>query len=201
MQSERKKWNARYQGSQDDRLEPDPYLIEGYTKFVSPLFPRQGRALDLAGGMGRHAIWLARQGWKTTLLDISPVALEAARKWSSGEHLWLEFVEADLDDYPLPEEAFNLITVFSFLQRSLFLSLQQCLCPGGIIIYKTRMRSTTDEARGTLDYLLHPGELPRIFSGFGILDYRTGTGPRGPIAALVARKPLQPSAPLAADRR
>ena len=139
MQSERKKWDARYQDSQDERPEPDPYLIEAYTKFVSPLFPRQGRALDVAGGMGRHAIWLARQGWYTTLLDISPVALDAARKWSSGEHLRLEFVEADLDDYLLPEDAFDLITVFNFLQRSLFLSLQQCLCPGGVIIYKTRM--------------------------------------------------------------
>ncbi len=191
MQSERKKWDARYQDSQDERPEPDPYLIEAYTKFVSPLFPRQGRALDVAGGMGRHAIWLARQGWYTTLLDISPVALDAARKWSSGEHLRLEFVEADLDDYLLPEDAFDLITVFNFLQRSLFLSLQQCLCPGGVIIYKTRMRSTTDAgAPDTLDYLLHPGELPLIFSGFGIVDYRTGSSPRGPIAALVARKPL-----------
>jgi hypothetical protein len=57
MQSERKKWNARYQDSQEDRLEPDPYLIEGYTKFVSPLFPRQGRALDLAGGTVLLATW------------------------------------------------------------------------------------------------------------------------------------------------
>ena len=191
MQSERTKWDARYQSSPNDWLEPDPYLIESYTKFISPLFPRQGRALDLAGGMGRHAIWLARQGWNTTLLDISPVALDAARRWSSEEHLRLEFVEADLDDYPLPEEAFDLITVFNFLQRSLFLSLQQCLCPGGVIIYKTRMQSTTDEdAPDTLDYLLHPGELPRIFSGFEILDYQTGIGSRGPTAALIARKPL-----------
>jgi tellurite methyltransferase len=191
MQSERKKWDARYHDSQDDRPEPDPYLIEVYTKFVSQLFPRQGRALDPAGGMGRNAIWLARQGWNTTLLDISAVALDAARKWSNGEPLRLEFVEADLDDYPLPEDAFDLITVFNFLQRSLFLSLQKCLCPGGVIIYKTRMQSTTDEdAPDTLDYLLHPGELPRIFHGFEILDYRTGIGSRGPIAALVARKPL-----------
>jgi tellurite methyltransferase len=125
-------------------------------------------------------------------LDISPVALDAARKWSSGEHLWLEFVEADLDIYPLPEEAFDLITVFNFLQRSLFLSLQQCLCSGGVIIYKTRMQSTTDEdPLDTPDYLLHPGELLRIFSGFEIFDYRAEIGSRGPVAALVARKPLQ----------
>jgi tellurite methyltransferase len=89
------------------------------------------------------------------------------------------------------EDSFDLITVFNFLQRSLFRSLQQCLCPGGIIVYKTRMQSTTHEdAPDTLDYLLHPGELPRIFCGFEILDYRTGAGSRGPIAALVARKPL-----------
>jgi tellurite methyltransferase len=107
MQSERNKWDARYQDSQGDRSEPDPYLIEVYPNLVSPLFPRQGRALDLAGGMGRNAIWLARQAWNTTLLDISPLALDAARKRSSGESLWLEFVEADLDDYPLPGGLFR----------------------------------------------------------------------------------------------
>jgi 2-polyprenyl-3-methyl-5-hydroxy-6-metoxy-1,4-benzoquinol methylase len=191
MQSEREKWNARYQDNQEGRLEADPYLIEVYTKFVSPLFPRQGRALDLAGGLGRHAIWLARQGWNTTLLDISPVALNAARKWSGGEHLSLELVEADLDDYLLPEHAFDLVAVFNFLQRSLILSLQGCLRKGGVIIYKTYMQSTTDkDAPVTLDYLLQPGELPRIFAGFEILDYREGIGSRSPVAALVARKPL-----------
>jgi len=192
MQSERSKWDARYQDSQGDRFEPDTYLIEVYANFISPLFPRQGRALDLAGGMGRNAIWLARQGWNTTLLDISRVALDAARKRSSGESLRLEFVEADLDDYPLPEDSVDLITVFNFLQRSLFRSLQRCLCPGGIIVYKTRVQSTTEEdAPDALDYRLHPGELPRIFPGFEILDYRTGVGSRGPTAAMVARKPLR----------
>jgi SAM-dependent methyltransferase len=192
MQAAREKWNTRYQSSQNGWLEPDPYLIEVYSKFVAPLFPAQGRALDLAGGMGRHAIWLARQGWNTTLMDISVVGLEAARKRASQECLSLETVEADLDDYPLPGNAFDLITVFNFLQRSLIPSLQRCLRPGGIIIYKTRLQSTADEdAPDTLDYLLGPGELPRIFCGFEILDYRTAIGSRGPVAGLVARKPLE----------
>jgi SAM-dependent methyltransferase len=190
MQEERNRWNARYGEIREDGIEPDPYLVEAHNRFVSPLFPRQGHALDVAGGAGRHAIWLARQGWNTTLLDISPVALESARKRSGEERLSLHFVEADLDDYSLPEDAFDLIAVFYFLQRTLFPSLQRSLRAGGIVIYKTLMLSTVEEtAAEKPNYRLHPGELPHIFSGFEILDSRTETGSRGCVAALTARKP------------
>ncbi|WP_454131458.1 class I SAM-dependent methyltransferase, partial [Kitasatospora aureofaciens] len=39
-----------------------------------------GRALDLATGEGRNAIWLATQGWEVTGLDFSAVALERAER-------------------------------------------------------------------------------------------------------------------------
>lgn len=189
MQTEREKWNAKYQESQEGWLEPDPYLIEVYNKFVAPRFPAKGRALDLAGGMGRHAIWLARQGWQTTLIDISRVALDTARKRSSGEKLALEFIETDLDSYTLPRSAFDLVLVFNFLQRSMFNSLRESVRPGGVLIYKTRMQPRNDDEGPEIDgYLLGPDELPRIFSGFQVLDYRVETGSRGPLAALVAQK-------------
>ena len=134
MQEEHE-WNARYgEKIREDGFEPDPYLVEAHNHLVAPLFPRQGRALDLAGGTGRHAIWLARQGWNTTLLDISPVALESARKRSGEEHLSLQLVEADLDEYLLPEDTFDLIAGFYFLQRALFPSLQRSLRAGGIVL-------------------------------------------------------------------
>jgi len=61
-------------------LEPDSLLARAFSKFIRPLFPAGENALDLAGGGGRHAIWLARQGWEVTLIDISETGVEQARQ-------------------------------------------------------------------------------------------------------------------------
>lgn len=68
-------WDERY--SQADMVwgtPPNPVVVE----FVTSLPP--GRALDLACGEGRHALWLATRGWRTTGVDFSAVAIEKARQ-------------------------------------------------------------------------------------------------------------------------
>ncbi|MDH6677263.1 2-polyprenyl-3-methyl-5-hydroxy-6-metoxy-1,4-benzoquinol methylase [Rhodococcus sp. LBL1] len=68
-------WDARY--SQTDMVwgtPPNPVVVE----FATSLPP--GRALDLACGEGRHALWLATRGWRTTGVDFSSVAIEKARR-------------------------------------------------------------------------------------------------------------------------
>ncbi len=68
-------WDARYAAA--DLVwsaEPNQFLppaVEGSTP---------GRALDLACGEGRNAIWLAREGWEVTAVDFSPVAIGKARR-------------------------------------------------------------------------------------------------------------------------
>jgi hypothetical protein len=56
---ERGAWNRRYSEQENLSFEPDPFLLEAYEHFASSLFPKAGSALDIAGGLGRHAIWLA----------------------------------------------------------------------------------------------------------------------------------------------
>ncbi|MDH6280467.1 class I SAM-dependent methyltransferase [Prescottella agglutinans] len=68
-------WDSRY--SQTDMVwgtPPNPVVVE----FATSLPP--GRALDLACGEGRHALWLATRGWRTTGVDFSSVAIEKARR-------------------------------------------------------------------------------------------------------------------------
>ncbi|MFM1730767.1 class I SAM-dependent methyltransferase [Prescottella soli] len=68
-------WDDRY--SQTDMVwgtPPNPVVVE----FATSLPP--GRALDLACGEGRHALWLATRGWRTTGVDFSSVAIEKARR-------------------------------------------------------------------------------------------------------------------------
>jgi 2-polyprenyl-3-methyl-5-hydroxy-6-metoxy-1,4-benzoquinol methylase len=66
--ADRQKWDARYAQPAAAPRDPEPFLLE-----LDHLLPRSGRALDVAGGAGRNAIWLARRGLDVTLVDISAV--------------------------------------------------------------------------------------------------------------------------------
>ena len=70
--SEQERWNAKFIAGEAQSLQPDPFVIE----VCSSLKP--GRALDLAGGAGRHALWLAQRGWNATLADVSDEGLAIA---------------------------------------------------------------------------------------------------------------------------
>ena len=95
-----------------------------------------GRALDLACGEGRNAIWLAKRGWAVTAVDYSDVAIERARKLAATEGVEVEWVCADLTSYEPDPEAFALV-VISYLQlgraerRLVLAHTARALVPGG----------------------------------------------------------------------
>jgi SAM-dependent methyltransferase len=113
--------------------EPNRFLVEE----VRDLAP--GRALDLACGEGRNAIWLAARGWEVTGVDFSGVALRKAREAAGAAGVRLRLIEADLADYePAPESA-DLVTLL-YLQvpeplRTLVLRrAAAALAPGGMLL-------------------------------------------------------------------
>ena len=57
--------------------------------------PAHGRVLDLACGVGRHAIELAKLGYRVTGVDISPVFIERARELADEAGADVEFVVGD----------------------------------------------------------------------------------------------------------
>jgi SAM-dependent methyltransferase len=71
-----------------------------------------GRALDLACGEGRNALWLAEQGWQVTAVDFSQVAVEKGRRIAAERGLDVDFVVADLLEHDPGEQAFDLVIVF-----------------------------------------------------------------------------------------
>src|SRR6476620_3786372 len=73
---EKASWNKKYSEGSHSSLEPDPFLMSAYDEFLFGTSP--GLALDVAGGVGRHAIWLAQRGWRVKLLDISEVGVKQA---------------------------------------------------------------------------------------------------------------------------
>ena len=87
---QRERWNEKYRTSPESWVEPDAFLPWAFRKFIQPAFPNAGRVLDVAGGAGRHALWLAQQGWDVTLIDISetegtsPLSLTPNFSWVSS---------------------------------------------------------------------------------------------------------------------
>ena len=84
---------------------PNRFLVE----IVEPLAP--GRALDLACGAGRNAVWLAERGWRVVGVDFSEVALAAARRLASERGVHVDLVHADLLEYEPPAGAFDLVAL------------------------------------------------------------------------------------------
>jgi len=193
--NDRAYWNQRYSEGSHEARDPDPFLIEVFDEFIAPIFPKGGRALDVAGGTGRHALWLAARGWKVTMVDVSEIGVERARRdWNRAKRSRagdIEFVAADLekrDTYKIPRRAYDLVLVFFYLQRSLFPALKAALKPGGLLVYKTYTLEHRKFGRGPSHpmYFLKPNELLRAFSSLHVLHYHESVKDRG-VAELVAR--------------
>ncbi len=190
VKQDQDKWDARYREKEFiDKREPDPFL----KKHVRSL-PR-GKALDLAAGEGRNAVFLAERGFAVEAVDISKVALTRARKLARERGVKIRTIAADLDNYPIPNEVFDLIIDFYFLDRRLFPRIKRGLKKGGMVVFETYLLE--QKACGLRDpinpkYLLKPNELLRLFRDFRILFYREGIfkkgGSRKAIASLIAEK-------------
>jgi SAM-dependent methyltransferase len=100
-------WDERYAGSALLwTAEPNRFLVAE----AGGLEP--GRALDLACGEGRNAIWLAERGWRITGVDFSGVAIDKAQQLAASRGVDGEWLAADLRDYEPPARAFDLVLVF-----------------------------------------------------------------------------------------
>jgi hypothetical protein len=121
--ADRLKWNARY------REEAPPRAVSAVVRAVEDLLPRRGRALDVAGGAGRHAVWLAQRGLTVTLADVADEGLERAREAAAGAGVAVETVAVDLEAAPLPAGPWDLILCFHYLHRPLFASFAACSSP------------------------------------------------------------------------
>jgi 2-polyprenyl-3-methyl-5-hydroxy-6-metoxy-1,4-benzoquinol methylase len=188
-QHERESWNRRYAEGEHMAFEPDPFLPAAYGEFLQPLFPRPGLALDVAGGLGRHAIWMAELRWKVTVVDISEVAFEKAQRKAEERGVAIDFLVRDLNSWSPDRKKYDLILVFYYLQRDLFPALEAALKPGGLLLAKTYTEEHKKFKGGPSreDYFLKENELLRAFPSLRTLYYRETVQEKG-IAELVAMK-------------
>jgi SAM-dependent methyltransferase len=191
--TERERWNRKYREAPEAWLVPDPFLERAFAQYILPLFPHGGSALDLAGGAGRHAIWLAKQGWKVTLMDISETGVEQARQNAGPLASHIHFLVDDLTRFQASqtefESAFDVVMAFFYLDRKIVSEMVRAVRPGGLLIYKTHTLAQAKLAGGPKNpaHLLRPGELLQLASGLRVLHYQERVAKKA-TAELVARK-------------
>ncbi|MDR7523488.1 MAG: class I SAM-dependent methyltransferase [Armatimonadota bacterium] len=189
MKAERAKWEARYRAGDRPHDGPPSSLLR---RWLSRL-PR-GRALDVATGFGRNAIFLARAGYRVDAIDIAPTCLREAARRARRAGVRVRWIEADLDVYPLPRARYDVVVNAFFLKRRLFPALQAAVKPGGVLIVETHLESSDpDDGSGTSRHRLRRGELCRRFRGWEIMELEEGRFREGGrswlLGRIVARRP------------
>jgi tellurite methyltransferase len=187
---DREKWDRQH-AVRDNEQQPSGFLREIFEAGAWQIGP--GRALDIATGKGRNAIFLAAQGFAVGAIDISPVALAEARSRAEEKGLAISWQQADLEKIELPENSYDLIVNFNYLQRTLVPQLKAALKVGGHVIFETYLidQQTIGHPKNP-DYLLRHNELLDLFGGFRVLYFREGrfedNGEDAFRAGLLARK-------------
>lgn len=128
------------------------------------------RALDLACGSGRDAVFLASNGWQVTALDILPDAIEQGRALESrylspGDHA-IEWRQQDLERSVPAIEPYRLIIMFRFLHRPLLAQV--------MATYKGHFLMETFTNRH-LERNAHPKRAERLLEEGELLNFARGT--------------------------
>jgi tellurite methyltransferase len=186
------RWNSRYREDTRNLFEPPRSLLLDH----SDIIPKNGLALDIAMGLGGNTNFLLNHGLRVIGVDISLVALLKVKRKLPN----LMAVVADLQYFYIPENIFDVIICFLYLQRDLWLPMARGLKKGGLMF----IECLTDEM-----FSIHPeinpanllklGELqPAILFGetgkyLEIIHYYEGwqstvtSHPRA-VASLIARR-------------
>jgi tellurite methyltransferase len=184
-------WNERYRlrerPEEDFDAAPTPLVVASASKLVP------GKALDLACGTGRNAIWLAEHGWEVTAVDGAPAAIEMIRTRATERGLKMNAVVANLEkgEFQIEPSHWNLIAMCYYLQRNLFEPAKRGVAPGGILVAIVHVNEP-GEPDGA--HRLRPGELEKYFAGWEILHRYEGkandSAHRRAVVEIVARRLL-----------
>ncbi len=192
MNETQRKWNDRWR----EKTSMTKWQVDSWLQKVLPLLPR-GRALDVACGTGRNALFLAEQQFRVMAIDISDEALGQLRHEAKSRELSIDVQQVDLEINPvLPRGPFELVLVLFYLHRQLLPLLRKAVRPGGVIVLRT-FSSAGPFADGpdNPDIVLRPGELLEVFADWEILLHEEGLEPSrkgGSVAGVVARRPECP---------
>ncbi|RZA08188.1 MAG: methyltransferase domain-containing protein [Proteobacteria bacterium] len=183
---ERTAWDRTY--SRRDYVfgkDPSDFLVEHVDKLP------KGRALDIATGEGRNAVFLAKKGFRVEGVDISVVGLRKAQKLAAENGVKVQTTNADLNKYPIKANSYMAILNFYYLQRSIFPQIKAGLKKGGVVMFENHLVDQLKLPGGNTwekGFLLEKGELKKAFEDFEILFYQEKNDGKNAVASLIARK-------------
>ncbi|HXR25142.1 MAG TPA: methyltransferase domain-containing protein [Candidatus Binataceae bacterium] len=164
----RESWETRHREATPGT--PEPSLIE-----MMPLMAR-GLVLDIAAGAGRHAIALARAGFRVVAVDYAATAMHQMHATAAAEHLPIMPVVADLEDgLPFAPGSFDAVVNTNFLDRNLMPLLKSSLRIGGTLLFDTFLidQAASGHPRDPR-FLLRHYELREMLSDMELIRYREG---------------------------
>jgi SAM-dependent methyltransferase len=140
-------WDARYD-AQDRVWSADPNVF--VADEVADLAP--GRALDLAAGEGRNALWLAERGWDVEGVEFSRVAIDKARAAAEERGVEVTWTFADLTHTPHLEPADLVLLAYLHLPRERFSRVVRyaasLVASGGTLLLVAHARANLDRGYG-----------------------------------------------------
>jgi SAM-dependent methyltransferase len=193
MDRDRERWNTKWREQAGELAPPSPFLVEH-----AHLLPARGHALDVAGGAGRNAVWLAKRGLDVTLIDISRVAIDRAERKADAAGVGdrLRLLEADLDTAELPAPLFELVLITNFLLRARRDELARLLHIGGVLIAtQPTVHNLERHEHPRREHLVEPGELEEWTRslGFSTLVAREGWTSEGRHDAEIVARRMPPA--------
>jgi tellurite methyltransferase len=164
------------------------FEIEANLALISAarLFPKKGRALDVAAGLGGDSRFLAERGLTVDAIDISTVAMDWVNKQSLHANLPIHASAVDIQSDALKSNHYDLIHFYHFLDRSLGHAITRSLKPGGLLIASTFLTPgnlAPDQRRdlpgsSNPNFRLNAGELLTLFPGLDVVQFiETGAEP------------------------
>lgn len=172
--ADRLKWDERYRaGSYAARPHPTQLLADRLADL-----PR-GRALDVACGAGRNALFLAAAGYEVDAMDVSSAGLERGARTAAERGLTVNWIEADLELAP-PAAAFakshyDLIVMVRYVNMPLIPTLAERLADAGCLVCEQHLKTTRDViGPKNPAYRLAPNELLAAAGDLRVLFYREG---------------------------
>jgi len=135
MEKDRERWNKRY-SEEDYPWKTPSEIVQDFYHLAN-----KGKALDIASGLGRNAVFLYDKGFEVDAVDISDVALRKIKK----ERPQINTVQADLDFYNIPQNRYDLIVNINYLNRRLIPQIKEGLKKDGVVIFEKTGTTSSDQ--------------------------------------------------------
>lgn len=173
-ETDRQKWQTRYrEGAYAEREHPSACLV-GWLPSIKPPVKK---ALDLACGAGRNALYLAEQGYHVDAVDISALALQRGQAVAESRGLnRIDWLECDLDEtLQSALDAYGLIIMMRYLDTSLIASMANRLVPGGYLIAEVHLQTDQPVAGpSSEEFRAAPDELRDAVQALQVIEYFEG---------------------------